>query len=233
MTRWLLNTFPTWVLAIAMIGGSVLLALAGLRAMRRVDSRDAGDFAGVMAGVIAAVYGVFLAFAVVALYEEFHEAELSVQAESAALTRVVLADDAARPAALAYRDAVAGDEWDEMAEGRSSVAAWERLRELHAAAGDGGAGEAVGDLVDARRTRLHAAQSTLPSTTMMLLFGGGLLTLGFVVAFAGPAARVNAAMVVSFAVLLGFSLLVALLLDHPFSGDVAVSADALFEDALR
>ncbi|MDQ3739310.1 MAG: DUF4239 domain-containing protein [Actinomycetota bacterium] len=228
--RWLLNTFPSWVLAILMVGGSVLLALAGLRAIRRVDRGAADDFAGVMAGVIAAVYGVFLAFAIVALYEEFHEAEMSVQAESAALTRVVLATDR-RDAALAYRDAVAGDEWDEMAEGRSSPAAWERLRELHAAAGEPGR-RAVADLVDARRERLHAAEATLPSTAMMLLFGGGVLTLGFVVAFAGAASRVNAAMVVSFSVLLGFSLLVALLLDHPFSGDVAVSPEPLFEDAL-
>ncbi len=68
---------------------------------------------------------------------------------------------------------------------------------------------------------------------MVLLFGGGVLTLGFVVAFAGPATRRNATMVVSFAVLLGFSLLVALLLDHPFSGDVAVSPAPLHEDPLR
>ncbi len=240
MARWLLNTFPTWVLALLLVGGFVLLALGGLRAFRRlVPSPEPDDFAGVMAGVIAAVYGVFLAFAIVALYDEFHEAEVGVQSEAAAMTRVVLSGDrlgdeqaeASRAAVLAYRDAVAGEEWDAMAEGRSSPVAFERLRTLHTVAGDPGR-DAAEELVDIRRARLHAAESTLPPTTMILLVGGGVLTLGFVLAFAGAGSRVRDGMVVSFAVLIGFSLLVALLLDHPFSGDVAVSADPLFEDAL-
>jgi hypothetical protein len=254
MARWLLNTFPTWLLAIVVVGGFALLALAGLRLVRRVapDIAETSDFAGVMAGVIAAVYGVFLAFAIVALYEEFHEAELGVQTESAALTRLVTdsaglgpaTEQPLRAAVKAYRDAVTGPEWAAMEDGDASQRAWEGIAGIHAVLDRVPAPErdspffdaaltAVDDVVDARRERLHAAESTLPSAIMVLLIGGGVLTLAFTLVFGAPVPRMHTAMVLSFAVLIGFSLLVALLLDHPFSGDVAVSSAPLHEDALH
>src|SRR5918997_5391404 len=129
MTRWLLNTFPTWVLAIVVVGAFVLVALAGLAIVRRflprVHAGEANEFASVMNGVIAAVYGVFLAFAIVALYEEFHEADEGVRSEAAALARVVVNSEglpprtaeAMRVAVIDYRDTVVGEEWRAMKDG--------------------------------------------------------------------------------------------------------------------
>jgi hypothetical protein len=257
VTRWLLNTFPTWALAVILVGGFVLLAVGGLWLVRRIapEARraEANDFAGVMAGVIAAVYGVFLAFAIVALYDEFHEADAAVRTEAAALTRVAsnaaglppLEAERMRSAVLTYRDTVVTAEWRAMEEGRASEDAWDALERLYgvlhrfeprsereAALYDASVG-AVNELVDARRSRLHGAEATLPSTVMLLLFGGGVLTLGFTLVFGVPRPELQTGMAVSLAVLLGFSLLVALLLDHPFSGGVAISAAPFGEDALR
>lgn len=257
MTRWLLNTFPTWTLAVIVVGLFVAIAAAGVWVARRafpaVRAGEANDFAGMMSGVLAAVYGVFLAFAIVALYEEFHEAEESVRGEASALSRLVVnanglppaEGQAMRRAVAAYRDTVVTVEWEAMEEGRSSEQAWAQMQGLYAvlqgfeprtgrdAAFYEAAVGSVNDLVDARRARLHAAEAALPSTVMLLLFGGGVLTLAFTLAFGVPAPRMHTALTLSLAVLLGFSLLVALLLDHPFSGDVAVTAEPFHTDALR
>ena len=257
MTRWLLNTFPTWALALLVVGGFMLLALAGLAIVRRgfpaIREGEANDFAGMMSGVIAAVYGVFLAFAIVALYEEFHEAEAGVRGEGAALARLVVnaeglpteQADGMRRAVRAYRDTVVGPEWKAMEDGESADRAWKDMERMYAVLKDyeprtnkhqsfyDASVDSVNELVDARRERLHAAESALPSSLMVLLVGGGILTLGFTLVFGVPAPRMHTAMVLSLAVLLGFSLLVALVLDHPFSGDVAVSTAPYHADALR
>jgi hypothetical protein len=257
MTRWLLNTFPTWVLAVIVIGGFVLIALGGLALVRRylpaVRSGEGNEFASVMNGVIAAVYGVFLAFAIVALYEQFHEAQEGVRSEAAALARVVVNTEglpapqavAMKGAVTGYRDTVIGEEWRAMEDGESADRAWEQMEDLYAVLNGfepsgpkqetfyAASLDAVNELVDARRSRLHAAEAELPGAIMLLLFGGGVLTLAFTLIFGVPQPRMHMAMSIALAVLLGFALLVALILDYPFSGEVAVSTQPYFEDALR
>lgn len=257
MIRWLLNTFPTWAIAFIVVGVLVLLTLAGLRMVRRVlpEGRpgDVNDYAGVMASVIAAFYGVVLAFAIVALYEEFHEAEQDVRTESVILARIVR-DSAALPPAAAervrtavrdYRNAVVGPEWVAMEKGEHSDTAWRKLDGIYAAVARyeprgeresafyGEAVAAVNELVEARRARLHAAEASLPGILMVLLIGGAILTLGFTLVFGVSNRRLHTVMAVSLAVLLGFSLLVAFVLDHPFSGDVSVSGEPYHEGALE
>ena len=257
MARWLLNTFPSWALAIVVLGAFVLLTLAGLAVVRRLmperSSEHVNELAGVMAGVIAAVYGVFLAFAVVSLYEEFHEAGQDVRAEAATMSRVARNAEMLPPATAArvrtqlgeYRNAVVGPEWKAMEDGGGSQLAWRELDELYeslrveadppGAAGSAFYEETVGavnELVDARRARLHGAEASLPVMLTILLIGGGVLTLGLPLVFRVPNPRWHAAMAMSLAVLLGFGLLVALLLDYPFSGDITISTAPYFEDAL-
>jgi ABC-type multidrug transport system fused ATPase/permease subunit len=256
MTRWLLNTFPTWALALIIIGTFVALASAGLwlvpRLLPDVVGGEVNEIAGVMAGVIAAVYGVFLAFAVVVLYEEFHESRENVQAEAGALARLVRNSEALPAAAStwistevrAYRDAVVDEEWAAMRHGGDSPEAWRRLNRVYAALrGHEPRGEratafynasvtAIDDLVEARRARLNDAESELPGTFMVLLVGGAVLTLCFPLVFGVPHRTMHALMSLSLAVLLGFCLLVAIVLDHPFSGDVTVSSAPYHQGAL-
>lgn len=254
MTRWLLNTFPTWAIGVIVIGTLVALTLAGLavarRALPEARAGEVNDFAGVMAGMIAAVYGVFLAFGVVVLYEEFHEAEQDIRTEASVLARIARASDAlpdgdrVRVAVREYRDAVVGPEWKSMEEGNDSALAWRKLDSIYTAVAavkprndnesafyDVSVG-AVDELVDARRTRLHAAEASLPGTLMVLLIGGAVLTLAVTLVFGVSSRRMHTAMGIALAVLLGFSLLVAIVLDHPFSGDVSVSKEPYVKGAL-
>jgi hypothetical protein len=256
MTRWLLNTFPTWALAAIVVGGFVALTLAGLWAVRRVApgvlGGQANDLAGVMAGVIAAVYGVFLAFAIVVLYEEFHESTEDVQTEAVALARLVRNAEALTPevssrmraAVRGYRDTVVTEEWAAMRHGDDSEHAWRRVAAIYAVLREheprGAAATAfyeesvasVNDLVETRRARLHGATAALPGTFMVLLVGGAVLTLGFTLVVGVPNRRMHTLMGVSLAILLGFCLLVTIVLDHPFSGEVRVSPEPYEQGAL-
>jgi Protein of unknown function (DUF4239) len=257
MTRWLLNTFPTWAIAAIVVGALVLITLAGLWGVRRflpnLRDGDTNEFAGIMAGVIAAVYGVFLAIAIVALYEQMHEAESDVLTEAALLAVIArnsdgLADpggDGVRGAVRDYRDAVVGPEWESMREGHDNAEAWARLAEIYQALRrhePRGAREsvfyaeavsAVNSLVEARRARLHEAQATLPGTFMVLLIGGAIITLGFTIVLQVSSRRMHEGMAIALALLLGFSLVVAFVLDHPFSGDVTVSKEPYLGGALK
>ena len=205
-----------------------------------------------MAGVVAAVYGVFLAFAIVALYDELHEANEEVRSEAAALAQIVRNGEGLGPApgsrvrdaVRAYRDTVVGAEWRAMEDGEHSEDAWRGVDRIYASlrayepqgeresAFYGEAVAAVNELVDVRRARLHAAESSLPGTLMLLLIGGAFLTLGFALVYAVPHRAMHTGIAVSLAVLLGFCVLAAVVLDHPFSGDVSVSTDPYHEGAL-
>jgi hypothetical protein len=62
-------------------------------------------------------------------------------------------------------------------------------------------------------------------TFQVLLIGGALMLVGFLYVLGVPSGRVQTVMVVSVAALTSFNLLLAVVLDLPFSGDVAVSSE--------
>ena len=256
MTRWLLNTFPTWALTAIVIGGFVLLTLIGLWVVRRAvpadGDSDHNDFAGVMAGVVAAVYGVFLAFAIVAVYEQYHEASEDVSAEAVTLALIVRDSQALPPQAEAriraaardYRDHVVETEFEEMRDGKAADGAAHALEDMYRylaayepqgeaeSAFYGEAVSALNELVAARRARIHASESVLPGLLMALLIVGAVLTVGFTLVYSVANRRMQAVLGVSLAVLMGLGVLVTVVLDQPFSGDVSVSPEPFEQGAL-
>lgn len=256
MTRWLLNTFPSWALALLLVGGLVALAWAGFKLSRRrlphLSAGENNDVAGVMLGILVGVYGIVLAFVIVALYEGFQAAEQTVHAEAtelAQLTRDVRAfESPAREAVLTsigrYAHAVVEDEWTQMEAGRESRAAWHEIDELYRIFQSYAPkrepaitfyGEAVGklnELVGARRDRLNASQDELPAEFQILIVGGALMLIFFLYVLSMPNERAHLFMVLAVSALLGFNLLLAVVLDHPFSGDITVSFGPFKQGAL-
>lgn len=247
MNRWLLNTFTTWELGLIIVGGFVLLAVVGLygfkRLLPRIAEEEINDVAGVILGVLAAIYGIVLAFVIVSLYDDFHKTAGDVRTEASALSMVYRDTRGFAPPVAAklklelgdYIQAVTGEEWRAMANGRESERAWSDLASVYSTL------QAyqpqttsqkdwyqetlvrVNNLVAARRERLNDAEEGIPPTFEVLLVGGALLVLAFTFVFGVRSARLHAAMAVAVAALLGFNLLVALVLDFPFSGQVTVS----------
>jgi hypothetical protein len=93
-------------------------------------------------------------------------------------------------------------------------------------------GEAIdklNDVVAERADRLQAARESLPVTFQVLVIGGGLLLIGSLYFVGVPSARGQTLLVGGVAGLIGLNLLLALLLDLPFSGQLNVSSAPLGE----
>jgi hypothetical protein len=92
---------------------------------------------------------------------------------------------------------------------------------------------AVDDITEAnvsRRDRIDQARSELPTPLWVVLIVGGALTIGFCYFFSLDSFASQAAMVSILATLIALSLFVILVLDLPFSGDVAVAPTALEDE---
>lgn len=252
MTRWLLNTFPTWALVPIVMGPPVLFAAGGLYLVRRRwahATREHNEAAGVMIGLVAAVYGIVLAFVIVVLYQDYQGAGSTVREEATELEQIERDSRAFPPAVHAdiagrldeYTRTLVATEWKLMRDGRFSQEAWRELDGLYAAiqrfrprtdTQSAFYGEAVvklNELVAARRERLRYAEETLPGALQVLIFGGALVLIGFTFFIGlGPGA-LQVSMVMVVAGLVGLNLLLVVLLDHPFSGEVSISSHAFTE----
>lgn len=256
MNRWLLNTFPTWALAVLMVALFVLIALAGLYVVRRwfptLQEEASNDVSGVILGVLAAIYGIVLAFVIVSLYEDYRKASSDVRTEASALSQVYRDTrglsrpeaDAVKQDVADYISAVTIAEWAAMKHGEESQHAWQALQAFYATLEHykpqneaqsvffAEAVSKVNDLVAAHRERLNDSEESLPPTFEVLLFGGAILLLASTFLFGVANRRLHTTLVLAVAVLLGFNLLLALVLDYPFSGQVSVSKAPFTSGAL-
>ena len=255
MSRWLLNTFPTWALAVILVGGFTAVAAGGLLLVRRrfpaLGRGEHNDGATLTTEVVVGVYGIVLAFVIVTHYEDFSAAERTVESEAVALVQLHRGSGAFPPAVRdrlrgqidRYVTTVTGDEWRRMEDGEESPAVREDINGLYetlqayaprgptaSAFYESAVGE-LDELVAARRDRLQHAAQNLPTPFQVLIFGGAFAVIVLLWSFAIPAVRVQIALVTVVAGLIASNLLIAVLLDHPFSGDLAVSTSAF--DAVR
>ncbi len=203
--------------------------------------------------VIGLVYGVFLGFTIVITWTRFLDAENVVMEEVTRLSELwrdaeVFPEqhrERIHDALLAYAREVVASDWDSMARtGRHSDASTARYEEIWAAyyalAPSGPTQEAfyaqsvseLNELGRDRRQRGLFGRADVHPVVRVLLVGGGILTVLFSLLL--PAASATVQMVVTglMASVISFSVLVALALQHPFSGDVSVRPEA-FEEIVR
>lgn len=253
MNRWLLNTFPTWQLALLIVGGIVVLAVAGLAVVRQslphLASGEANDVVAIAVGLLAAVYGIVLAFVIVAMYDDFKAAEAVVGTEATDVTQLYTDVDAfphplrdeLKSAVLAYVSAVREVEWVQMRDGHEAPVAERDLHRIShllqgydpkTASDSAFYSEAIGklnDIVGDRAQRLQAARESLPATFQVLVVGGALLLIGSLYFVGVPSARGQTLLVGVVAGLIGLNIMLAMLLDLPFSGQLNVSSAAFDE----
>jgi hypothetical protein len=256
-TIWLLLTFPSWLLAILVMGIPTALAVLGaIVTRRRITSWEAVEeragFAGMLFAAISTVYAIFLAFTVVVAWENLGEAEKDVASEAATLVAIYRdaggfpspASDVMRERVRAYGRAVVDSEWDAMAQAEGSPAAQAALNSLwdyilaFEPQGDKQNtvyGEMYGrlnELGEFRQLRLLAADASVPGVFWLCLIGLGILTVGYTYFLGIKEARVELGMVACLTVTICAALLLTMLLDHPFTGDIRAEPDA-FIDALK
>ncbi|MEV7601368.1 DUF4239 domain-containing protein [Kitasatospora sp. NPDC089797] len=257
MGLWLLEHLPTVVLTVLVVGGVTAAAVAGsVLAHRRLPSLASGEnneMVGVVLGVFGAIYGIILAFVIVNLWTQLQDARHVVSAEATSISQVVRDTEAFPPSARtavndavgSYVHAVVEQQWPLMRTGRGTFeATGQNVDAIYAAlrayeprsqsqqAFYAKALDSLNDAVGQRRARIEASQEELPGLLWVLVVGGALVILLLALLYRVPGQAARMLFVSSVAALIGFSLLLVLVLDRPFVGDLSISPLPFQESSL-
>jgi hypothetical protein len=245
-SQWVLLRFPSWLIFVIPIGGSVALSVGGLVVVRRwlphFSEGVNNTVGGVFMAILGTMYAVVVGFVVVTLWTTFDRAEETTRQEAGALLDVYRNNTAlsfriateTQEAVRAYATIVVEEEWPELAHGRPSRKADRaalRLFDVYRDYEPPGAAQGVllatsagryEDFLDARRTRLSLAGAGLPGVFWLAIVLGGLATIGFAVFFGQPSGGAQVAMTAALGFMVGLMFALVLLLNHPFTGDLKV-----------
>jgi len=247
-SRWLLENVPLsllMILAVAGLAGITVLAATTVR--RRVSGVTEGrydDTAKTVLTYLLTVYSLVLAFVIVNENEGYNQAEVDVQSEALNIEdfyRVTsgLSDPAAGDLTNTVRDyvsVVVDEEWDLLAEGKASAEASDALARLfdimrsydpvgsrESTLYDAGL-DYLHSTHEARHRRVNSASNALPPPLSAFLIVGAIAIMG-VSCLLGGKQRQQLLVPLSLGCLLGFTLLLTLMLAHPFSGKYAISSE--------
>ena len=238
---------PIWLLFVLLVIAAPALAVGLQVIVRRRWSHlaegDHNDVAGFIIAIVGVIYAVLLAFVVIVSWEQFSRAESVVGQEASAL-RGLYRESAAFPPEVreqieadvrAYATAVVVHEWPAMARGepghRAVAVVLDRTAvDLAALPADSPAREAYvaveadrfAAVVSYRSQRLDFVEQGLPGVLWIALVFGAAVTIGFAMIFGLRSTALHMIMTGSLAAVIGVLLFVAVSIDHPFSGDVAV-----------
>jgi hypothetical protein len=254
--RAILDAVPLTLLLIAAVGFSVAAVLLAVWLVRRIVPATKEGFhaeiSAPMVGVVAALFGLLLAFVIVIAYQNFLDADANVSREADSLSSIVR-DSAAFPdpggenvrrAVGTYVRAVVNDEWPQMHDGNDSALARTGLEGIYAAfrtvqprspQATTFYDDAVRQLnaaLAARRDRLRTAGGGLPRDIALLIVFSTLMTVGYAVFVGSPHFGFHALGPAAVAAVVAVSLVVLVDLSYPFSGDVAIAPNDFKAGAL-
>ena len=237
---------PLVVVTIVATIGVVLLVVWLIR--RWIPATREGFDAEVssqMLGVVAALFGLLLAFVIVIEYQNFGSAQDNVGQEADSLAAIGHDSNAFPPAqGILVRRAVGryvrevvNTEWPAMRLGHENTqgstevtgiyAAFQKVRPAspqQTAFYDDSVRQ-LNDVLTARRNRLSAAGGGVPSLVLTLLLVGSIVILGYVMLVGSRSFWFHAIGACSISLVVVLSLVVLVDLSFPFSGSLNVSSD--------
>ncbi|MFI8293542.1 DUF4239 domain-containing protein [Streptomyces sp. ms191] len=257
MILWLLNHLDTFALAVLIVGGTVGLSLLGSVLVRRrhpkIADGEHNDMVGVVLGMFGAIYGIILAFVIVTLWTQMESTQNVVAAEATDIALIVRdarafpAEDRDRVHAAAggYVHTVVEVQWPLMRDGVADYrVTGGKLDDLYAALQSfeprtesektfyAEAAARLDDVAAERRARLTMAGQQLPPLLQVLAVGGALVIIPLTFLYGMRSRRMQLLFVGAVAALIGFSLLLVVVLDRPFAGELSVSPAPYKEGAL-
>lgn len=243
-----LETLPTGVAGVVVVGGFVALALALGYLASRFTSRDVrtanNDRAGFILSVIGVIYAVLLAFVAIGVWERFQQAEARSYDEAAAIATVYRDAESFKNAThlretlRAYVRSVIVVEWPRMRRGRRSYlesplleTADRDIRNLPAntlplANIQAHMLNAIDTALADREMRLTMDSSGINAIMWMVLLLGAVVTVGFTYLFGFDQTLMQQLMIGGLSFLIAIVLFLTLALDYPFRGSIAVSPEA-------
>src|SRR3712207_2828383 len=255
----------TVIYGIVVVCGACLAAVLGLTLVQRLVPatirKEHNDVAGFIYAALGVIYAVLLALVVIAVWEEFGRARVTVESEANALAEIFwLAHRLPEPEgrelqelARSYAEEVVDEEWPLMQQGRTPLmeqstqatpTGWVLIDDIRSTlqgyeprteAGQELYAEGLDQvqrLADARRMRLVIAEESLPTVLWVVLIVGGIVTVGFAYLFGLENTWAHALMVGALAGVIALVLFTIGAMDHPFSGGARVGPEA-FELVLK
>ena len=248
----------TVVYGVLVVCGASLAAVVGLTVVQRLVPatirKEHNDVAGFIYAALGVIYAVLLALVVIAVWEEYGRARVTVESEANALAEIFwLAHELPEPdrhhlqeLARSYAEEVVEEEWPLMEQGRAPLMesteevaqGWVLIDDIRATiqgyeprtvAGQELYAEGLDQvqrLADARRTRLVQAEEGLPTVLWVVLVVAGIVVVGFAYLFGLANTWAHRLMVVSLAGVIALVLFTIGVLDHPFSGGARIETGA-------
>ena len=243
---------------VLVVGGICLLALAGLELVQRLvpaaSRRQHNDVAGFIYAALGVIYAVLLALVVIAVWEEYDAASVTVEQEANATAEIFwLGHRLPEPTgphvqklARSYAEEVVHKEWPLMEQGEAPLlvqeegtpAGWtiiddirENLQNVEPrnAADEQLYAEGLDQvqrLADARRMRLVAAEEGVPGVLWAVLVFGGIAVVSFTYLFGLESTWAHRLMVIILAAVIGLVLFTVGAMEHPFSGGARIGTGA-------
>ena len=235
----------------------VALSCVGVIVVRRLIPQEKltenNDYAGFTYGILGLIYGIYLAFTVVVVWQQYEDAEDQVMQEVAALGALwheVEAFDGPvrtkmRRDLIAYARFVLDDEWPRMAPGLPHAEAppldrlWHNFKTIVPDGDDQRQlafyNETLTSLREfgaARRMRLLSSTASLPRSMWYLLVLGAAGTIVFTWFYGTHYLSLQIGVTTFLSVVIIYSVLLVSMLEHPFGGTVSVSKRP-FQELLR
>jgi hypothetical protein len=245
--RGILNDLPSGVLLVAVVGvtcGGVVLAVWLVRRYVPATREEFNsEIVAAMLGVLAALFGLLLAFVVVIEFQNHDDARSNVDTEADALAAIVRDNqalggaeaDRVSAAVATYVRAIVQDEWPRLrASGEESPRAAAALDTVYgtlqgieptthrARAFYDDSVRQLNTALDARRNRLGDAQGGLPAEVAALIIVGSLAILSYATLVGSRSFWFHAIGAGLIAVLVSFSLVVLLGPSYPYSGSLQI-----------
>ncbi|SFF35116.1 bestrophin-like domain [Spirosoma endophyticum] len=248
--RWLYN-LPTWSLALLIVALFLGLALLGLSFTHRrlhrsgaADSIDNGTV-GWFFSAVSLLYGLLLGLLTVAAWGSYNQATL-IASQEASATAVLYRDlaaypdttrDAMRKQLRDYLTVIVTQSWPAQRQGflpDSETVVLNQLQKrlLHQR---GLTNEqlvvhsetlrAYNSLIDLRRQRQEALKNGVPGVLWLVVLLGAVATIGFSYCFVVVSYRLHALLTGVLAGMIGLLVFLLVVLDHPYWGEISVSAE--------
>jgi hypothetical protein len=252
-----MNALPLWAVALVVIGGTVVVAVAGffcvLRFAGRVRDRVFNEVVISTFGVVQALFGLTMALVIFSLFQNYRATETGVRSEVTALAQFVRMTDAfPRPVkrhldqqVTTYIVETVRHEWALLPKGESSPVAWGAIGSMYrtlqqyepmTTSQQTFYGQAVGTLdkvVDYRRDVLSASAEAIPLVVQILLLVAAFVTLTATALMQGLSTRFQAVKLAVVAAVIGTALFSAVVLDSPFSNAKSISNTPFDYGALK
>jgi hypothetical protein len=244
-----LYALPAWLLFILIVGGSVGAAWVGIVLLRRRMTASTDEKHNEVVGFIFTSAGVFYAvligFTVIIVLQQYFAAGSAVAQEAAALITVARdtssfpepARGQIRDQLRAYAQVVINQEWRTMDEGkleheesRGALAAintvWSIYQSLPPSQVNPHTIDSLDTLSTQRAIRLQSNVAALPGILWFGLLLGEVVMICYCLVLDMKNVQLHAALTALLTGLIAIGLWVIVMINHPFAGDLHVSADA-------